>query len=203
MQRICETHGSVKQYLLGLITLVTAATRSCPYCADKHPMRLHGCYWRWAITSGYPEGVKIRIQRLLCPVTGCTVSLLPDFCHPRRQYGPSFIGVFLVALIIKGKTLLDALHAVRPSVSSHAVGQSLRDGFTDQEHVLNAYVSSIHPEKIKVPRRISQQQQPYARLVLGLTGESRNPGKHFVHHAHGIHARFGQSLLAKTRQATS
>jgi len=166
-------------------------------------LRLHGFYKRCSITPEYPEGRQVRIQRLYCPRTGRTVSLLPDFCHPRRQHGPAVIGMFLVALFIKGQTLLGSLHTIRPQVNNHAIAQSLRDGFTNQVHALNVYVASINPGKIKVPARIVPQHHPEARLVLGLGGKSRNLGKHFIYHARCMHALSGQSLLARVRRKSA
>ena len=196
MQHICEFSGGVKEYLEANQPLVTPAVYTCTICKTPHRLRLNGSYCRWCITLAYPSGKRIRIQRLRCMRTGRTISLLPDFCHPRRQYGPDIIGVFLISLFLKGQTLLGALRSAHPPATHHTVAQSLRDGFKRQRRNLSAYVASIHPSKIEVPERIDRDQRPYARLVLGLTGRSRNPGGRFVYHGRCIHARFGQGLLA-------
>lgn len=49
-----------------------ASLRTCPFHGCRCHLRRHGCYPRVK-----PAG--IRIARFLCPVTGKTVSLLPDF----------------------------------------------------------------------------------------------------------------------------
>lgn len=196
MQRVCETRGDVKKYFQNPKLLVNDDTLACPICLIPHRLRLHGTYERWCILPGHASGAGIRVQRLLCIITGKTISLLPDFCLPRRQYSPAVVGIFLYALVIKSCSLLGAMREVRPGVTSHAVAQSLRDGFAGQQVAIKAYLASLHPCAIKVPAKVSPKHHNLAMMILGLLGKQRKPDKIFLYHARCIHQKHHVSLLA-------
>jgi len=70
----------------------------------------------------------IVVHRLYCPREGKTLSLLPDFCVPRRQHSAVVLGYFLLFLSL-GCGLVGSLRRVRGEAPSHSVAQHLRDGF--------------------------------------------------------------------------
>ncbi|MCK4306100.1 MAG: hypothetical protein KAY24_17805 [Candidatus Eisenbacteria sp.] len=85
--------------------------RGCPFCSDQHPLRIHGVYKRFVLLPGFSRPVRIKVLRLLCPRLGRSVSLLPAFCLPHRQYGAAVLGRFLKARLLLGATLGAALRS--------------------------------------------------------------------------------------------
>lgn len=128
MQRICRVRGGVNAYLLNPGALVTEQTRRCPFCADAHLLWLVGWYWRWVVLPTPEEPRKIPIRRLYCRHARRTVSLLPDFCIPRRQCGPGVLEFFLRAYVM-GASLVRALRMARGEANWHSAAQSLLQGF--------------------------------------------------------------------------
>ena len=95
MQKILPVAGGIKAYVASPDGLLDSESRRCPFCSDRHRLRIHGWYHRYAIQPRTPEGEvpRIRVRRLLCVRQGRTVSLLPEFCLPRRQQGPAIRSV--------------------------------------------------------------------------------------------------------------
>ena len=78
--------GSVKEYLERYQDLAAALRISCP----NHPNQTMVKHARY--TRGIKEtGEKISIQRLICRECNSTVSLLPDFLLPYKQYSANEI----------------------------------------------------------------------------------------------------------------
>jgi len=100
LQRVCQAENGVKSYLDNPRSLLTEENRRCPFCKNGHRLRRHGTYERQALFPDPEDPRSIPIQRLLCARKGKTVSLLPDFCLPRRQHGPSILGLFLQAKVV-------------------------------------------------------------------------------------------------------
>ena len=194
MQRVCPVAGGVKAYLADPGCLVTDATRVCPFCDDRHRLHLHDWYERWALLPDPEEPVRIPVRRLLCPGVGRTVSLLPDFCLPKRQHGPALLGRFLHAVAVLGTPLLHALRRVREDAPGHSVAQSLRDGFLARAVLLRAYLAGLRPRPPPVPSKVPARLRELAALVLGLVRRGRDPAVAFVHHARAFHAAFGTGI---------
>jgi len=195
MQRVCEFSGSVKEYLRSPGCLVTEETKRCPFCSNAHPLRLHGWYERQALLPHQVTVVRVWVRRLCCAVTGKTVSLLPDFCLPRRQHGPGILGVFLQAFI-SGHTLLESMRQARPDLVGHSVPQSLVRGFLHRGHELRAYLAMRAPRQAPVPRRagVPAQRGVLAMLVHGLLDGFDSAVRAFVQHGRLFHHRFGLGL---------
>jgi hypothetical protein len=64
----------------------------CPVCGGKRPLRGHGVYFR-NVCDLFILPVLIPILRYYCPGCGQTVSFLPSFCVPRKQYSAKVISL--------------------------------------------------------------------------------------------------------------
>ena len=188
MQRVCQVRGGVKSYLADPRCLVTDASRRCPFCPDGHRLRLHGTYERQALFPKESSARALRIHRLLCARTGRTVSLLPDFCLPRRQHGPSILGLFLHA-IIRGAGQLKALLRFRPDVTQHSTGRTLLKGFLEKATKIRSYLSGLRPRIVDLPK-VPPSLRELALLVQGLTQGFGDPAAAFTFHARCFHQRF-------------
>lgn len=190
MQRVCQVAGGVKEYLQDPTQLVTAETRRCPFCRDRHRLRWHGGYMRQALVVGQSEVVQVPIFRLLCARQGRTVSLLPDFCLPRRQHGPGMLGQFLEGLA-QGKTLLGALRGARPEAPGHSVAQSLLGGFQHQRQRLLAYLATLRHRVVTPSCDVPRSRRLIAQVVAGFIAGFRCVVQAFQYHARRFHERFG------------
>jgi len=193
MQRILPVSGGINSYLVSADVLVSGASRECPYCEESHRLRLHGHYHRFALLPGRREAVRVAIRRLLCVRSGRTVSLLPDFCIPRRQHGPEILGEFLVGYA-EGKTLLVALRAVRPEAPSHAVAQSLRDGFLARAGPIRTYLAGRRARALLPPASGCVVRRQVSALLIGLRLGFASAAESFMHHGVELHRRYQVSL---------
>lgn len=187
MQKLFRVEGGLKAYEEEPDMLLKAAgARRCPFCPGGHRLRLHGHYHRFALL---PEGVEVRltIRRLFCAATGQTVSLLPDFCTPRRQHGPAILGAFLHSYA-EGMPLLAALCAARPAAAGHSVAQSLRDGFLARAGPIRAYLARVRARAIEPPSITSGRRRDVAALLVGLCLGFATAAQALVHHGVDLHA---------------
>jgi len=119
---------------------------NCPYCKEAHKLNRHGWFERNLVFNGYLIK-RIPIRRLLCKVIGRTVSLLPDFCLPHRQYGIEALSIFLTNYYLEDKSLLSSLRAVNFMVTSHSLGQH--------------WVYSLKQRMLKVQDYLARQQHRF------------------------------------------
>jgi len=194
MQKVCKVCCGVKAYQANPRMLVTPETRICPFCSDGHRLWLHGTYDRWDLLPDPGGSLSVCVQRLLCPIVGQTVSLLPDFCLPRRQHGPAILGRFLVLWVLGGLGLLEALLEVRREAPGHSVAQSLRDGSLRRLPEIRAYVAAMNPRAREPPKGIDGPRRLLFPVVQELCTGFPDPESAFTHHARQFHARFGLSL---------
>jgi hypothetical protein len=181
--------GDVKDYLEQGCLLPDGKGRQCPFCTDRHALRLHGFYQRQALFPD-PEGChRIAVRRLLCARTGKTVSLLPDFCLPRRQHGPAILGLFITAVVLKGRGLLAGLRAVRADAPGHSVAQALWQGFLSRLPQLRTYLASLRPRVASAPCTVVALHRRVAPVALGLC-----EGFAFRHHGRGFHQHSHEGL---------
>jgi hypothetical protein len=194
MQKICSVAGGVKAYVADPRCLLSEENCQCPFCADRHRLRLHGHYYRYGLLPD-PEAVQLLpVFRLFCPREKKTVSLLPDFCTPRRQYGPAVLGIFLASLVLLGQTLLEALRQARAGVPGYQVGQALLRGFRARGHQIRAYLAGLRPRAAPVSWANSSRHHELVPLVAGLLAGFADPAVAFVHHGRALHERFGVGL---------
>ncbi len=190
MQKVLTVAGGIKRYLSDPDCLVTPENRGCPFCSTLHLLWRHGTYTRQVLLPDPDPVETIKVFRLYCAPTGRTVSLLPDFCLPRRQHGPAILGHFLSAYV-RGTPLLEALRGVREEAPSHGVAQSLRDGFLDRRAQLHAYLGSC---RAKPPPEVPPGRRPIALVFFGLVHGFSDGARAFVHHGVRFHRRFGLGL---------
>lgn len=174
--------------------LVTEDARRCPFCVDGHRLPLHAWYFRWVILPDPDGEARIPVRRLRCLFTGRTVSLLPDFCLPRRQHGAAVLGRFLAAFLLTGATLLGALKSVRRKARHHAVAQALLGGFARRADRISAYLAELRPRPLRPPRDVPGPRHMLAAVVLALVHSFPDAASAFVHHGRQLHGRFGVGL---------
>lgn len=188
MQRVFRVQGGLKAYDATPDMLLAApGARECPFCSDKHRLRRHGHYRRFALLPCEQEPARVPICRLLCARTGKTVSLLPDFCLPRRQHGPAIVGAFLSGYA-EGGTLLAALREARADAAGHSVAQSLRQGFLARAGPIRAYLARLRARAIDPPTSACGRRREVAALLVGLCHGFAAAAEAFVHHGVGLHA---------------
>jgi hypothetical protein len=166
--------------------LVTEDSRQCPFCRDKHRLRLHGHYHRVVLVPGEAP-LRVPIRRLVCVHVGKTVSLLPDFCVPSRQHGPAILGTFL-ASYAKGESLLAALRTARPEAPGHSVAQSLRKGFIARAGPIRTYLARLRARAVDTPPSVIGRRREVAALLLGLGHGVATAADAFVRHGVELHA---------------
>lgn len=194
MQKVCAAAGGVKGYVADPACLLSEEARRCPFCVDGHKLRLHGSYRRYAILPD-PEPVeRLVVVRLLCPRVRRTVSLLPDFCLPRRQYGPAFLAIFLEAFVLLGLTLLAALKKARAAVPGYQVGQALLKGFSSRDRQIRAYLAGLRARALPEPDRATTKPGHLAPLVRELVAGFGDAASAFLHHGRGLHGCFEVGL---------
>jgi len=193
MQRVCHVEGGINRYLADPGCLVSAETRKCPFCEDGHALRLHGWYRRWALLPDPEPSGPIWVRRLYCPHARGTVSLLPDFCIPRRQHGPAILALFL-KLFLAGMCLRQALRSVRREAPGHAVAQSLRDGFLRRAVQIRAYLAQRRHRAVEITAPVAQDRRPMAELFCGLVAGFESPPAAFTFHNVKFHDAFGVAL---------
>jgi hypothetical protein len=120
------------------------------------------------------------------------VSLLPDFCLPLRQHGPSILGLFLHAIIC-GAGQLEALIRFRPDATQHSTAFSLLKGFLDRAAKIRAYLAGLRPRIVDFPRA-PPRQRGLALLVHGLMQGFTDPAAAFTDHARRFHRQFQVGL---------
>lgn len=195
MQRVCRVRGGVNSYLKDSRVVITGKNRSCPFCPGEkaHRLRIHGTYQRQALFPDPAAPETIPVHRLLCVSTQKTVSLLPDFCLPRRQHGPSILGVFLHALL-EGVDLLRAIKSVRGEVQHHSTAQALLRGFLEKAAKIRSYLAGIRHRVIKPPKAIPPRHRSLGALFHGLLHGFSDPSSAFTFHGLGLHRRFQVGL---------
>lgn len=194
MQRLCPCPGGVKPYLASMAAVVTTEARRCPFCDDGHALRRNGFYRRWALLPDPDPGERIAVIRLRCPRTNKTVSLLPDFCLPRRQHGPGILGVFLDGFVLLKLGLHAALRRARAAAHEHSTAQSLMRGFLRRQDRVRAYLAGLRARAIPSPDRLEGLRRSLAPIVLALLADQPDPVTAFVHHARQFHHRFAVAL---------
>lgn len=189
VQRVLPVRGGLKAYLAVPDVLVNESSRQCPFCREQHRLRLHGDYHRHVLVDA-EQSASVPVRRLLCVHTGKTVSLLPDFCIPRRQHGPSILGPFLAGYA-GGQSLLAALQSARPDAANHSVAQSLLRGFLARSGPIRTYLSHLRHRAVEPPAPtpgLSVLQREVSVLVVALCLGFANAAQAFVHHGVGLHA---------------
>ena len=194
MQKIIALGVSVHEYIARPQVILTEGLRACPFCSDGHRLRGHGSYERFAIVE---RGAvhKISVLRLLCALEGRTLSLLPDFCLPRRQHGPEILGVFLEALILGGLTLRGAMRRARPDTpGGHSLPQSLLLGFVGRLGRIRAWLASRRHSFPDLPDPPRPRPIEHRQVVAALLEAGEDTGAAFIASGRRFHAATGLGL---------
>jgi hypothetical protein len=158
LQKIIPVGQSVDTYLACPDSFVAKEHPNCPWCPEPHRLWRHGEYRRTAILPG-ARTVQVPVFRFLCGHARTTVSLLPDFCLPRRQHGPEVLGRFLEALLVTGLTLMGAMRRARPDApAGHSLPQSLLAGFRRRLPVVQLWLASQRARALCRRERLRTRQ---------------------------------------------
>ncbi len=190
MQRMCKFSGSVNSYLADPACLLNDDSRTCPFCKKPHRLWLHGWYSRWLILPDPVQSEYIPVYRLLCPQTGKTVSLLPDFCIPRRQHGPVFLAHLLNALIVVGLGLMAAYKSLRKADGTHSTAQGLLSGFASRSRKIQVYLARWQPRLEETPASAPPTHKLLATLFHGLARGFPDVDQAFLYHGLRFHRKF-------------
>lgn len=190
MQKMCKFSGVVKSYLEDPECLLNPDTQTCPFCRPPHPLWRHGWYSRWILLPDPAHPEHIPVLRLFCHKTGKTVSLLPDFCIPRRQHGPAFLAHFLKGIVVIGLGLVAAYRALREETKSHSTAQGLLQGFNSRRQKIQAYLARLRPRLEEAPDSSPPTHKLLATLFHGLTQGFPDVDQAFLHHGLRFHRRF-------------
>lgn len=194
MQKIIAVRVDVHEYVAHPQVLLTDDLRACPFCPDDHRLQSNGSYERFAIVEDGAQH-RIPVLRLLCVRTGRTLSLLPDFCLPRRQHGPAVLGVFLEALILGGLTLTGAMRRARPDApSGHSLPQSLLRGFVRRLPPIRSWLAARRhrfPDLAAPPR---PRPIEWVQTVAALLEAGADVGAAFTANGRRFHAATGLGL---------
>ncbi len=190
MQRMCKFSGSVKSYLEDPVCLLNTDTRACPFCSSHHSLWRHGWYSRWILLPDPADPERIPILRLLCHSTGKTVSLLPDFCLPRRQHSPVFLAYFLKGIVVMGLTMVSAYKALRKETPCHSTAQGLLQGFTSRSRKIQVYLARWQPRLEETTNSSPPTHKLLATLFHGLARGFPDVDQAFLHHGLHFHRKF-------------
>lgn len=171
IQRLVRIEGGLKGYLAIRDPAELEGVRDCPFCEDVHRLRVHGWYERWVtVLNGEAlRNERLRVRRLLCAQTLKTVSLLPDFCIPRRQYGVEVLGYLLECFVVLKLSYLGALRRLRPTAERHSVVQQLIAAFLSRRSAIAGFVGTLlHRVHTEISSDMTGRRRESARLFLPL-----------------------------------
>lgn len=140
MQIVHPFSGSIQQYNEKISDPDRYRPNSCPQCHARHPHIAYGFYTRTLVEGAF-DGL-IRVRRYLCRLCRRTLSLLPDFALPYLRFGVSLIGLFLVARLLKGRTLEDSATAAGQPQMPYQRGQFWVRRFQKQAESLCAALAA-------------------------------------------------------------
>ena len=107
----------------------------CPVCNAVHPLRKHGSYKRYICTVEGSELV-ISILRYYCPQCRHTVSYLPSFAVPRRQFSAALISICLQLVFACGSSFR-GIERAYPSVSRILVGNWIKSWYYSSKGIIS------------------------------------------------------------------
>lgn len=159
-------------------------------------MRAHGSYERWVfvLDGQAAREERIRVKRFLCVRSGQTVSLLPDFCLPRRRYGSEVVGLLLQVVSTVGASLASAFARLRHELDGPRSAQALVGGFLARRPQLEGYAARLRQRAPELPVGLSAYRQEVARLFLPLRAGQRSGPAALRHHGLLFQGRFGQGI---------
>ena len=122
------------------------------------------------------------------------MSLLPDFCIPRRQHGPVFLAHFLNALIVMGLGLMAAYRALRKEEGTHSTAQGLLRGFASHGPKIQIYLARLQPRSQEAPDSVPPSRKRLGALFYGITQGIPDLTEAFLHHGYGFYQQYTLGL---------
>jgi len=105
MQLIYDCKYNIQGYLNNYKDIVEILPPlACPVCGIKHPLWGHGEYWR-NVCDLLSSPVMIPILRYYCSRCKHTVSFIPSFCVPHKQYSAGVISLCFQKIFACGVSL--------------------------------------------------------------------------------------------------
>ena len=195
-QRVLRLGACPQAYSTEFERLDPARAGACPYCPDRHRLRAHGSYERWVfvLDGQIAREERIRVKRFLCARSGQTVSLLPDFCLPRRRYGSEVVGLLLQVVSTVGASLTSAFARLRHELEGPRSAQALVAGFLARRPQLEGYAARLRQRAPALPAGLGAYRQEVARLFLPLRAGQRSGPAALRHHGRAFHDRFRQGI---------
>jgi hypothetical protein len=198
IQKIIEISEGVNAYLaLDKKDLpVPSGKELCPFCPVPHPLRRHGFYRRNAI--GKDSVRSLFVRRLLCPPTGRTVSLLPDFLLPRKQHTTRVVAEFLHAFALLALTLTASMARATASYPSRQKGAFWLCLLLDNLPAFRTWLASSIPRRTAPSPSMGEPHS--ARAVLApllrlLADDVSGFHEAFRRHCRRMHAKTGSAPL--------
>jgi len=98
------------------------------------------------------------------------VSLLPDFCTPRWQYGPGVVGFLFDSVLVLRLSLLESLRRLRPEAERHSLVQRLLGAFVARRAQITGFLGGLRQRVTleDVPATLKGKRQEAALLFLPL-----------------------------------
>ncbi len=201
IQKILPVPHGIKGYLGHERTSpIPADLQLCPFCTPTHRLRCHGFYARWAITATVMRRTWVR--RLLCPATGSTVSLLPDFLVPRKLFLASVIATFLHAFIWLRHSLSIATGAATRIRPSRQKGRSWCRAVLARAQAIRKYAAGLPaaaPKALLAPPAADTLRHDLHALLGPLLGpvlaDAADLAHAFTDHCRRMHATCAQALV--------
>jgi len=113
----------------------------CPLCGRNRPLRKHGTYTRYLCILN-SEVLRIKILRYYCPGCGGTVSYLPSFAVPHRQYSAGIISICFQLVFACGISLR-SINRLYPAVSRVLIGTWLKSWNYSSNGIISAIRNSF------------------------------------------------------------
>lgn len=114
---------------------------SCPICEINRPLRKHGTYNRYLCDFHYGTS-EIEILRYYCPRCGGTVSFLPSFAVPNRQYSAAIISICLQLVFACGISL-SGINRLYPIAGRVLIGTWLRSWHYSSNGIISVLRNSF------------------------------------------------------------
>jgi hypothetical protein len=141
----------------------------CPCCGNIGRFKKHGYYKRYYNCKEFSD--KIEIRRYICPSKGCnhTISMLPNFCHPKFINGIKEIFICLTEYFETKGTVKEVLETVK-KLTGVDLSRQLLHHYSKRLIDNLRYIKStlrVLDSKIKLPEDLEDKKEK-AKKVLTL-----------------------------------
>ncbi len=146
---------SPEEYCNSFDSIEHPRIETCPHCHAMKRLHLHGTYARNLVHRG--KEYLIKLKRHLCTQCRKTVSILPDFCHPKFQYSVQDLIKTIFALLL-GETM-----ATRQLAIFHL------NRFLSNSSLIIEWLRKYLCENIAFPCFKNERAIKLLKMVTGLT----------------------------------